>query len=212
MAEKPRVQPRLLADTLPSDIDAKLAEINDHLPFYLHFGHFISVYASAESSFHEFFHSMCGLDETQARVLIGNEPIGKVANVCNRLIQIGPWEPERKGEFQIVIDQMNAITRFRSDLVHRGVERIKGGITSSNAVTAKSAASVERLRFNLDHMKDATADLTRIILELFVIRSPEMGQRARQRGSAVHAALSQPWRYKRIEPDNPNQPPRKGGQ
>lgn len=202
---------RLLADTIPADIDAKLTQISEHLPFYLHFGHFISLFASAETSFHEFFHSMCGLDETMARALIGNEQISKVTSVCNRLVQVGPWEQQRKDDFQIVIDQMNSIARFRHDLVHRGVERIKGKITSSSAVIAKSIKSVEILRFNLDHMKDASADLVRIIFELFVMRVPEMKQRAAQEGSGLHSVLSQPWRYKSIEPDKPNQQPRNKG-
>jgi hypothetical protein len=211
MAETPRVQPRLLADLLP-DCDAQLAQIGEHMPFYVHFGHFMSVFASAETSFHEFFHATCGLDESQARVLIGGEQIGKVSSVCNRLVQVLPWEQERKEQFQELVDRMNAISRFRHDLVHRGVERIKGEITSSSAVISKSLESVEILRFNLDHMKDATADLVRIIMELFVIRVPSFRERAAQPGSGVHRVLSQPWRYKRIAPDKPNQPPHKDDQ
>ena len=102
------VQRRWLATLLPDNCDAQLAQINEYLPFFLHFGHFISLFASAESSFHEFFHSQCGLNESPARTLIGTQQIGKVTSVfTSTATQHGGQE--------------TTITSFHSTLLHLGM-------------------------------------------------------------------------------------------
>ena len=175
----------------------------EQAPFFMHFGHFMWQFANVERMFHWSFHTQCGLTEEVARAIVGGEQLSKITKLLNSVMK-ARRDQKAIDELQNIIDQTNVIAQLRHDLIHRGAEtKNDGTFDVSNATIAKSRESTEIIRLNLQHLKNATADLECIALRLIGLVNPTAINALPQSWKEILAA---PWRYKRVEPDKPFQP------
>jgi len=187
-------------------VDGKPADPGpEQAPFFIHFGHFMWQYSNLERLCHWVFHGLSGLEEEVARALIGGEQLSKITKLLNSVVR-AKGDKARIDEMQDLIAQIDVISKLRHDLIHRGAEtRVDGTFNVSNESIAKSRESTEILRLNIDHLKNAAADLECISFRLALFHFPEAAKKISQAWQDILAA---PWRYKRVEPDRPYQQPR----
>jgi len=191
------------------EVNKKLADAGDDVPFYFYFGLFIATFAVMEKMCHWIFHSYSGLNEEIGRAFIGGEQLSKVTRLMTVLINRGDFSEAQREDFQGIIDQINTISTLRHALIHRGMAVDKSQINVSNITIAKSREAVEVLKLNIDDIKCAIADLVTINLRFAVFREPALRDALT---TELRNALNEPWRYTHIAPEKPFRPPRKDPQ
>ena len=183
--------------TLQSILEAQNASSKEGKFFYA-FGKFICTFANTESTIHQFFQRISGLEDPKARAIMGGARLIDVVSAITRLVPYSDLGLSLRQEVKELLAQLHHISTFRHALIHRGATVSETEITSHNILTAKTWENVEQLRFQLEHVKAATDDLNCIGIRLWAIYKPEIldGYPAE-----VKKYLYSPWRYKPVQPD-----------
>jgi hypothetical protein len=168
--------------------------------FYLAFGKFVCEFADVEAVMHMIFRRLSGLKDGKSRAIVGGSRLSIILSMSRRLIPITKITDKRKKELLGIFEQLNHISSFRDDLVHRGATSSEVGFVSENWMTAKTYESIEIIRFEISHIEDATYDLIRMQARLWrVFPSKDRSPTSRKLRKWIFA----PWRYKSVKRENP---------
>jgi len=176
-------------------------------PFRLALGNLIVHYVGVERMVHMLFHMFSGIPQVIGQTIIGGMRFADVLNIVSKLVDLSSLTDEGKAEYVKCVEQINHISQFRHALIHRGGFSGPEDITSSNAITAKSPEAVEIWRFTVDDINAAARDAHALVLKLWLITSPSMAEANLLK--ELIDGIREPWRYKPVRPEKPNQPPRK---
>lgn len=182
---------------------AREREVRDLDAFYRHLGEFVCEYARLEVFCHFTFHKQCGLDREVAQSIAGGMRLVDLIGALNRVIELGNLSGVQKDDFRLCMAQLAHITAFRHRLIHRGARAYEGSFVSSNSAIAKSPEGREVLRFNVDDVKAAAADCSRITWRLHLINDPHFRDLI---SDSRWEELTGPWLYKPVQPRKSNQP------
>jgi len=173
---------------------------------YERLGEFICNYAKVEQACHLMFDQMSGLSREVSRAIMGGSTrLADLVSVLTRIVDLSGIEQERKNEYHICIDHLNAITKLRHGLIHRGASLAGEEIRSSNELIARSKDGVEILKLHVDDLKAAAQDLYYMELRLLYVMYPDLKDRL----GAFASKIFGPWQFKPVQPDKPFQLPRK---
>jgi hypothetical protein len=187
---------------MPDSELEKIKRIDEQAPFFYEFGKFISLFSMIETFAHVVFRYVANLDDKKSRAIIGGMRLIDVTGILLRLTELSEADIKKKTELRVLLNQLNAIATLRHALIHRGATVIGSQITSMNSLTAKTVESIEELTFELEDIKSATSDLTRIgfRLWLFIGLKPALTDDDSKE-------IFSPWRYKSVQPSTPGKPP-----
>ena len=177
-----------------------IAKLGLKARFYYEFGRFICAFATVEMVAHALFRNVSGIENGKARAIVGGFRLIDLTQTIQRIGVLNS-ESEKDNdqkEITMLFDQLNTISAFRHALVHRGATVGEDEIVSTNILTAKTARSIEELRFGIDDVQRATDDLEVIALRIgFLMEEQDI-----QFGPEALAYLHAPWRYKPVRPSN----------
>ncbi|HJR55307.1 MAG TPA: hypothetical protein VJ798_01915 [Rhizomicrobium sp.] len=173
---------------------------------YAVLGLFIQHYAIVERTIHILFRFATGMSDDAARTISGGMRVSDLMSAITKLAKARNLGEEFSSETAVCFDQLNAISKFRDTLIHRGTStHDDGGLVSTNIFTAKTPEAVEVLKFDLEDIASAIDDCHRLCLRLERLTfAPDHWARS----PGVVDLLGEPWSYRHRQPDTPLRPHR----
>lgn len=169
-------------------------------------GRFTHAYSTAESVLHLSFHKFTGLELEMAHIIKDRLGAGKLMGVVKEIMPFTELEEKDQATVVECIQQLEHITAFRHRVIHRGARATDDGkLVATNLPSMKSMEGFETTTFTLLDIKNAIEDLDCLTLKLVRISLIESGESS---NPAIEAALLAPWRYKPVQVQKPNLPPR----
>jgi hypothetical protein len=168
-------------------------------------GRFTHAYAITEGFIHVAFRKISKIPDDVARAITGGQRVKDIIPALKLVAKIHKYPSADISEIEAIFSQFNIISRLRDKIVHRGAQPFGDEFRVSNLFTIKKAEDFELLRFNGEHVKNAIADLGRIMMRVTIVSSPERLTFDAAQRKAIYGA----WLYKPPEPRTPNRKSRK---
>jgi hypothetical protein len=186
MATTPGQQPSLAA-TL-----ATAALSQNETRYFAELGKMITAYARAEAGVHFLARYLSGLPDTKARAVFGGMRLSDLTERIRQMLRIDKRPDGIYQEVDACLVQLSVIADQRHKLVHRMVEYAGSHLSVSNALTAKSLATIEADVFSERDLRNMQLDCGTIFLRLLRVIAPDI----HVEDAEVDALVRAPWRYK----------------
>lgn len=183
--------------------EKEIEKIEDE--YYLALGKFVDAFASAEKWIHLAFFKFSKMKLDMVMAIKGGMRVSDLAPLTRRVLVINKFPKKTQREVDNCLNQFNLISTFRDRVLHRGASITDDGkYESTNFATMKSYDLLEQVNFDVNTIRDATADLLRIGVRIAQTSYPDL----KSADPRVHMRyVHLPWLYKSVELKTPNRLP-----
>lgn len=182
------------------EIGEALKPLSEETNFFYELGKFICAFAQVETAMQGVLKRLAGVYDPRAIAIFGGETIGRVLEVMQRLVPLSALNEEQTKEMKLLISQVHAISSFRNALIHRPATITENGFVSFKINKTKTFQTFERLKFQLEDLRNATEDLDCIEKRASIVFvPPDMKAFEDEHLQRLFA----PWQYKPLEPEKP---------
>lgn len=178
---------------MPVEIPPKAtpAQLREASEYWAALGHFIDLFARAESMLQVLLWRKAGVTHQVAQAVFSGVRIDAAKDFINRIHAAN--DEERDPQLIETFEQLGVISKARNDIVHFGTVTSGTDRFMTNALLAHVPAKVRTVVVSASILDDMTADLVRIVLHLAKVASSDED---RAKIEAAFPETRGPWRYR----------------
>jgi len=157
------------AEELKQYRETVAAKYNEYM---LALGRFVSQFSNIESQIQRTLWKFSGVLEPTAQAVFSGVRTDGCIQYLNRIAGAQRWSDEKKNELEYVLSQLGMINKLRNDILHYGslmAWPFEDAWLITNKPFVHMPERIQEIRVGPKLLKDATADLRKIKMYLFLM-------------------------------------------